>query len=94
MNNAQAKKIEVIQSRASRARVEEERGCVFVSWDNGEDGWASKYNYMAMIGKRGGVKVISASGGLLSIDDKKHAKILASLALMDLNIRGAVALIG
>ena len=94
MNNAQAKIIEKIQSRTSTAEVEEKGGCVFVRWNNGRDHWASKYNYMAVIGKRGGIKVISTYGGLLSSDDKKHAKIRASLALMDLNLRGTIALIG
>tara|TARA_B100000497_G_C7514926_1_gene313356 strand:- start:47 stop:328 length:282 start_codon:yes stop_codon:yes gene_type:complete len=93
MNNAQAKKIELIQRRTSTAKVVEERGCVFVNWNNGQDHPFNKYSYMAMIGKRGGVKVISTMGGLLSIDDKSHAKTLASLALFDLNIRGTIALI-
>jgi hypothetical protein len=92
MNNAQAKRIQKIQSRTSTAEVEEKGGCVFVRWNNGKDGWASKYNYMAVIGKRGGIKVISTHGGLC--DDKKHAKIRASLALFDLNMRGTIALIG
>ena len=94
MNNAQAKKIELIQRRTSTAEVEEKGGCVLVRWNNGKDHWASKYIYMAVIGKRGGVKVISTHGGLLSSDDKKHAKIRASLALFDLNLRGTIALIG
>ena len=94
MNNAQAKAIEKIQSRTSTAEVEEKGGCVLVRWNNGKDHWATKYNYMAVIGKRGGIKVISIYGGLLSSDDKKHAKVRARLALFDLNLRGTIALIG
>lgn len=92
MNNAQAKKIEKIQRRTSTAEVEEKDGCVVVRWNNGRQHWATRYTYIAVIGKRGGIKVISTNGELCV--DKKHNKILARLALFDLDLRGTIALIG
>ena len=88
MNQAQQKIINKVLSYCPTAKVQEQEPCLFVNWTNNEEHILTRIDYMAVVGKRGGFKILSASRVLTS--DKKHEKVLAKLALYDLKIRGTV----
>jgi hypothetical protein len=94
MNNAQAKKVEIMQQRTNTLEVEERSGTVLVSWTNGYSHPLLQETYQAVIGKRGGIKIFAAWGGSIGVFDKKASKLSAKVALIMLNLRGTIALIG
>lgn len=89
MNSAQEKTIAKVTSYCPTATITDDgEGWVWVSWNNNEDHWLNKNRYMALIGIRGGFKIVKASSPLTF--DKSHEKTLASLALYDLGMRGTI----
>lgn len=89
MNSAQEKTIAKVTSYCPTATITDGgAGRFWVNWNNNEDHWLNKNKYMALVGKRGGFKIVVASSPLCF--DKAYEKTLASLALYDLGMTGTI----
>jgi len=73
---------EVMQSEQ-----ENRAGLLFIRWTNNEDHLMLKENYMAKIGPRGALKIISVHRYCA---DDKMKKTLAHLCLYQMKIRGTI----
>ena len=98
LTKAQQRKIEAVKSFDPSAKVIIETESflkhprVFIEWSKDGDKLYGNH-FMAKIGERGGFKILTAYDLLSSSKDKAHQKVIASLALYDLGIRGTIALV-
>lgn len=88
MTKSQEQTVNAVKAYCPAAEVTQD-GLLFINWTNNEDHSLLKESYMAVIGPRGGFKIISADSALVS---DKHRKTLAQLCLYRLGIRGTIKL--
>ena len=98
LTKAQQRKIEAVKSFDPSAKVIIETESflkhprVFIEWAKDGDKLYGNH-FMAKKGERGGFKILSAYDFLSSSNNKAHQRVIASLALYDLGIRGTIALV-
>ena len=98
LTKAQQKRIEAVKSFDPSAKVIIETESflkhprVFIEWSKDGDKLYGNH-FMAKIGERGGFKILSAYDFLSYSNNKAHQRVIASLALYDLGMRGTIALV-
>ena len=98
LTKAQQKRIEAVKSFDPSAKVIIEKESflkhprVFIEWSKDGDKVYGNH-FMAKIGERGGFKILSAYDFFSRSNDKAHQRVIASLALYDLGMRGTIALV-
>ena len=98
LTKAQQRKIEAVKSFDPSAKVIIETESflkhprVFIEWAKDGDKLYGNH-FMAKIGERGGFKILTAYDFFHSSNNKAHQRVIASLALYDLGIRGTIALV-
>lgn len=92
MTKSQERKVNAVKQYCPDAEVmqseqENRAGLLFIRWTNNEDHFMLKENYMAKIGPRGALKIISAHRYCA---DDKIKKTLAQLCLYQMKVRGTI----